>query len=258
MKILKSHLVSILKKGKREDERDLMDYRKIEIEVNPIPRANGSARLKLGKTEVIVGVKIDAGEPFPDTPEDGVQIVNAELNSIASPEFEEGPPRPEAIELARVVDRTIRESGAIDTSKLCIEPGEKVWCVFIDIYPINYSGNLFDISALGAIIALKNARFPKYDKKTGEIKHDELTDEKLPIKCIPILNTFAKIDKSILLDPSAREEKALDARLSIATIENGNICAMQKGGNGTFTIEEIINITKSAKKYAEKLRKLVK
>ena len=257
MKILKSHLVSILKKGKREDERELMDYRDIDIKVNSIQRANGSARVKLGKTEVIVGVKLDVGEPFPDTPDDGVQIVNAELNPLASPDFESGPPREEAIELARVVDRTLREGKAIDMNKLCITSGKKVWCVFIDIYPINAAGNLFDASALGAIIALKNARFPKYDKKTDEVKHEELTDKTLPINNIPILNTFGKIDGSILVDPSAREEKAIDARLSIATLENGHICAMQKGNIGTLTIDDVNKLTKLTKKQGEKLRKFV-
>ncbi|UCD03547.1 MAG: exosome complex protein Rrp42 [Candidatus Woesearchaeota archaeon] len=258
MKILKSHLKSVISKGKRDDGRELVEYRDIKIEVNPIQRANGSARVRLGNTDVIVGVKIELGEPFPDTPEDGVQIVNAELNSIASPDFEEGPPRPEAIELARVVDRGIREGKAIDTGKLCITPGEKVWCVFMDIYPMNADGNLFDASALAAIIALKNARFPKYDKKTDEIKYDELTNEKLPIKTTPILNTYGKINNSIFLDPSSSEEKVLDARISVATLENGNVCAMQKGETGTFTIDEINKITKDSKKYAEKLRKLVK
>lgn len=258
MKILKSHLRSIVSKGKRDDNRGLMEYRDIEIEINPIQRANGSARVRLGNTEVLVGVKVDVGEPFPDTPENGVQIVNAELNSIASPDFEEGPPRPEAIELARVVDRGIREGKAIDTSKLCITPGEKVWLVFIDIYPINADGNLFDAAALGAIVALKNARFPKYDKKTEEIKHDELTNDKLPIKTTPILNTYGKVNGSIILDPTSSEEKVIDARISVATLENGTVCAMQKGEIGTFTIDEIIKITKDSKKYAEKLRKLVK
>lgn len=258
MKIVKSHLKSTIINGIRDDNRKLYQYRDIKIDVNPIPKANGSARVKIGKTEVLVGIKMDVGEPFPDTPEEGVQIVGAELSPMASTNFESGPPREDAIELARVVDRGIRESKAIDTQKLCIIPGEKVWCVFIDIYPLNYEGNLFDAAALGAIVALKNARFPKYDKETDTVIHDEFTKEKFPLNHIPILTTFGKINNTTFVDPTENEEELLFARLSISTLENGNICAMQKGGNGTFTFKEINNLIKESNSLGKELRKLVK
>ncbi len=34
-------------------------------------KAEGSARVKMGKTEVIVGVKMQLGEPYPDSPDKG-------------------------------------------------------------------------------------------------------------------------------------------------------------------------------------------
>lgn len=258
MKIIKSHLKSTIVDGKRDDDRGLFDYRDIEIETNTIKRANGSARVRIGKTEVLVGVKIDVGEPFPDTPDDGIQIVSAELSPMASTEFESGPPREDAIELARVVDRGIRESHAIDTEKLCIKSGEKVWCVFIDIYPLNYDGNLFDAASLGALVALKNARFPKYDAKTDIVTHDEFTKDKFPLKEMPILTTFGKIDDTLFVDPTENEEEVLSSRLNVTILENGNICAMQKGGNGTFKPEEINKLIKESKKLGTKLRKLIK
>ena len=57
-----------IEKGKRLDGRGLSDYREIKIEQGLIERAEGSARVLLGKTEVLVGVKIGTGTPFPDTP----------------------------------------------------------------------------------------------------------------------------------------------------------------------------------------------
>jgi len=38
----------------------------------------------LGKTDVLVGIKVETGTPFPDTPNEGVQTVNAELVPLAS------------------------------------------------------------------------------------------------------------------------------------------------------------------------------
>ena len=59
--------------------RGLTDYREIKIEQGIIEKAEGSARVLLGKTEVLVGTKVETGEPFPDTPNEGVMTVNAEL-----------------------------------------------------------------------------------------------------------------------------------------------------------------------------------
>jgi len=258
MKTIKSFLNSLLAKGLREDGRDLFQYRPVEIEVNPISRANGSARVKLGKTEVLVGVKLDVGEPFPDTPDEGILIVNAELSPLASPEFEPGPPGPDAIELARVIDRGIRESGALDVEKMCIKPGEKVWIAFVDIYPINDDGNLFDAAALAAIVALKNAVYPRYDQKEDKVYHKEFTDERLPIRCYPILCTFGKIGDTLFLDPSKREQSVLDSRLSICTIADRTVVAMQKGGIGVFNKSEILKMLDIAFKRGEQLRKQIK
>ncbi|MEM2935884.1 MAG: RNA-binding protein, partial [Candidatus Bathyarchaeia archaeon] len=56
-------IAQALSRGKRLDERGLTDYREIRIERGIVERAEGSARVHLGKTEVMVGVKIDKGEP---------------------------------------------------------------------------------------------------------------------------------------------------------------------------------------------------
>src|SRR5512137_2321939 len=124
--VRKRQIGQLIDTGKRLDGRNLTDYREFTIEEGLIERAEGSARIRLGKTEVLVGVKVETGEPFPDTPNDGVMTVNAELVPLAHPSFEPGPPDENSIELARVVDRGIRESHAVDTEKLCIESGKKV------------------------------------------------------------------------------------------------------------------------------------
>jgi exosome complex component RRP42 len=252
---LKEYLSKLLKKDLREDNRKKFDYRNITIETGTLSQANGSARVKFGDTEVLVGVKIGVGTPFPDTPDEGILMVNGELSPIASEQYETGPPSPESIELARVIDRAIRESGTIDVSKLCITPKEKVWMVFIDIAPINNDGNLFDAGTLGAIAALKTARMPKYDKKLEKVDHREFTKDKLPIAEEPIMCTFGKLDGEILVDPTEREEKVIDCRLSVAITKKGNICAMQKGGVGTLTTEDVLSMVKKAQELSKDLRK---
>jgi exosome complex component RRP42 len=169
-KVRLRQIEQLIEKGKRLDDRGLLDTREIKIEQGLIEKAEGSARVFLGKTEVLVGVKVGLGEPFPDTPNEGVLTVNAELVPVASPHFEPGPPDENSIELARVVDRGIRESKCIDNEKLCIEPGKKVFVVFVDIYVLNHDGNLIDASAIAAMAALLNTKMPNYEVKDGELK----------------------------------------------------------------------------------------
>jgi len=253
-RVKQKQIAQLIEKGKRLDGRELTDYREITIEQGIIERAEGSARVLLGKTEVLAGTKIELGEPFPDTPNEGVLTVNAELVPLASPTFEPGPPDENSIELARIVDRGIRESKAIDTEKLCIEPGKKVFVIFVDVYVLNHDGNLIDASALAATAALLNTKMSKYQIEDGEVK---LTSgyTQLPVKKHPITVTSAKIDNKLVVDPCLEEEQVMDARISIAIDDDDNIRAIQKGGNGYFTPEQIQEAAKTAKEKAKQLRK---
>ena len=67
------------KEGKRFDGRALEDFRELTIEKDVSSKAEGSVRVRLGKTEVIVGVKMSVGEPYSDSPNKGSLMVTAEL-----------------------------------------------------------------------------------------------------------------------------------------------------------------------------------
>jgi exosome complex component RRP42 len=245
--IKKDYIMKLAKQGKRVDGRGLNDYRNISIETNYIPRAEGSAYVKLGNTQLIVGIKAEVGEPFPDTPNSGVLTTNIELIPLAHPTFESGPPGEDAVELARVVDRGIRESRAINVEKLVIEEGKKVWIIFVDIHVLDYDGNLFDAAGLGAISALMNTQI------SGERFQLDL-DFKLPIEHYPIPITTIKIGDLFMVDPTLEEELAADAIITVTPDENGDIRAMQKGF-GSFYREEIEKIINTSKEIALALNK---
>ena len=254
--VQKKKIAQLISDGKRLDGRGLTEYRKVQLETGIIGSAEGSARIRLGKTEVLVGIKVEVGTPFSDTPNEGVLTVNVELAPLASPAFEPGPPSKEAIELARVVDRGIRESKAIVVEKLCVIPGKKVFVVFIDVYVLNHGGNLIDASAMAALTALLNTKMFKYEVKDGEIKKKP-GYTKLPIRNHPIAITFAKINDSLIVDPGFEEEQAMEARLTITIEKDGNVCASQKGGNGYFTAQQILEAAKVAREKSIELRKLM-
>ena len=167
-----------LKENKRFDKRKTDEFRELIIEKNISKKAEGSVRVRLGKTEVLVGVKVGTAAPYPDSPDKGNLMVTAELLPLSSPRFELGPPKFDAIELGRVIDRGIRESKIIDLEKLVIKEGEKVWNIFIDIYSINDDGNLLDAAGIGALAALKIAKLPKYDEEEEKILFSPTSQEK--------------------------------------------------------------------------------
>ncbi|AMM54624.1 exosome complex protein Rrp42 [Pyrococcus kukulkanii] len=256
--IMRDHILNLLKEGKRIDDRGFEDYRPIEIEVGLIEKAEGSALVRLGSTQVLVGIKTTLGEPFPDTPNMGVMTTNVELVPLASPTFEPGPPDERAIELARVVDRGIRESRALNLEKMVIVPGKIVRVVFIDVHVLDHDGNLMDAIGIAAIAALMNAKVPKveYNEETGEVKVLE-DKEPLPVEKIPIPVTFAKIGSVLVVDPNLEEEQVMDGKLTITTDETGHISAVQKSEAGAFKLEEVMYAVETAFKKAEYIRKLV-
>ncbi len=249
----KNNIMKYLEKKIRLDGRKLDEFRKIELKYDISKSAEGSACVKIGDTEVLAGIKLAVEEPYPDTPDEGNLMVGTELLPISNPEFESGPPGIDSIELSRVVDRGIREAKAIDTKKLVIKKGEKVWAVMIDIVPINDSGNLFDAAGLATIAALKNTKFPEY--KNDVIDYKKKTTKQLPIKKVPIPITVIKIGDYFLVDPSIEEEKSVDARLTVTTTVDGNICALQKGEDSPLTTEDIKKMIELALKKSTELRK---
>ena len=253
----KNHLLNSLSKNIRLDGRKSDEFRPVKVEYGISPSAEGSARVTIGDTVVIAGVKMSLETPYPDTPNKGNFMVNVELLPLSSPDFESGPPSIEAIELARVTDRGIRESNAIDTEKLCIKAGEKVWGVIVDICTINDDGNLFDASSLATLAAIKDAKFPKTVKVDDvmTVDYHEKTKDKVPLVKSPIGVTIWKMGNVLLADPTREEQKFFDARLTVASMQDGTLCAMQKGGDAALTSEEVSQMIDLALKKAKELRK---
>lgn len=255
--IIRDHVVGLLNKGFRLDGRKFDEYRKIEVEYGISSKsAEGSSRVKIGKTEVVAGVKMAVGQPYPDTPGEGTIVVNVELLPLSNPEFESGPPSIESVELSRVVDRAIREGKAMDFKKLCIRDGELMWMALIDIYPINADGNLFDAAALAALAALKDAKFPKLNG--DKVNYKEISNKKLPMERMPVSCTVIRIGNHFVVDPNAEEDKVVDARLTVGVLEDGTICSLQKGGDIGLTSEEVDNMVEIAIKKTKELRKVLK
>jgi exosome complex component RRP42 len=247
-----SKIVELAKEGKRLDGRAPYEMRELSIETDFAGNAEGSARVRLGKTEVVAGLKMLTGEPYPDSPNEGSISIGAELLPLAHSEYEAGPPSLDEVELGRVVDRGIRESKALDFEKLCIKEGELSWIAYIDLYAINSDGNIFDAGALAALVCFMQGKIPKLDEGSKIVKGEYAGE--LELRRQPILSTFVKIGGKIFLDPTYIEEKAAEARFSVSTTEDGYMAAMQKGIGGSFKASEIDEMIEKAFEVAKGVR----
>jgi len=257
MKLNETDIRQKVREGKRHDGRNLEDYRDIEIEAGYINEtANGSALVKIGETQVLVGISIDVESPYSDRPNSGTIVTNAELAPMADRGFESGPPREPGVELARVVDRGIRESEAINLQDLCIEPGEKVYTVFIDVHVLNNGGNLLDASSLAAMTALKDGYLPEYNEEKGVLDQDKKWKD-IDLSTEPITATARKINGEIVFDTTREEEEAQDARLTVSIDEDGQVVAMQKGETEPFSSDEISEAMQKIMEKTGKFRDLI-
>jgi exosome complex component RRP42 len=253
----KQQMLEALSRGKRLDGRNFDSYRDLEIEIGVIDKANGSAKVKLGNTEVLAGVKVETGEPFEGLEDKGALIMSAEVLPTASSHVEPGPPDEEAIELSRVVDRGIRESQMLDLSKLALIPGKIVYTIFVDCSIINSDGNLLDATSYAVVAALLTCKLPVF-----EVQNDKVVDTgnimPPPLTTIPISVTAVRIGDSVLLDPTMEEEACMDARITITTQSDGSLVAIQKGYTGPFTINQILQAVETARNKGEENRSKIK
>lgn len=254
---------TLLEQGKRFDGRKLTDYRDVSVTYDVSKAAEGSARVTIGKTEVIAGVKLTLDKPYPDSPDKGNLMVSGDLLPLASPRYEVGPPKFDAIELPRLVDRVIRESHVIELDKLVVKTGEKVWTVIIDVYPLNDDGNLIDAAVLAAMAALKQAKMPGITD-TGFPDYKHRTKQAVPLAkdLTPLSVTIYKLGSALFIDPTREEAEAAEVKCNFGLSRQGKkhmIHSTQKTGAKPFSQKDLeTSALLIAEKYDELYDKLKK
>ena len=248
--LLRQELSRLAEADQRLDGRSQWGSRDVILETDCLYNAEGSAKVTIGGTIVYAGVKFELRTPWPDRPAQGSLMCGAELRPVAGRKYEPGPPSPQSIELGRVVDRGIRESGCIDMGQLCIVPGEKVWGVMIDLHVLSDQGNIFDACGLAAIAALRTAVVPAERFDVGE-------DHTLAVNGTPIMASFTRVGGRYVLDASEEEELGGDERIHITLGDKGHLHSLQKGLKGVFTPAEFAEIFDVAQTRCVELRKLV-
>jgi exosome complex component RRP45 len=242
-------LVASLAEGRRLDGRGLYDYRTLKIS---FPYQPGYCEVQLGHTRVYVVVRCEVVEPFPDRPTEGFFLFNTEFSPMASQSFEVGGRvSEEAVEVGRLIERSLRDSRAIDTEALCIRAGEKVWAVQIDVHVLDDGGNLIDAASIATVAALLHFRRPDITITGDAITVHSVADREpvpLSIHHLPICVTFAVFGDGdqVVVDPWWKEEQGLAGRVTLIHNQHRELCGIHKAGGPGLPLNTLVKCSKIA------------
>ncbi|ELT89253.1 hypothetical protein CAPTEDRAFT_159382 [Capitella teleta] len=247
----KTFILHGVQDGLRQDGRTSEDYRCVEIETNVVSNSNGSSRVRMANTDILVGVKAEIVEPETEQPKNGRVEFFVDCSANATPAFEGRGGEDLATEIASLLDLSVH----LDLEALCIISGKQCWLLYVDVLILECGGNLFDAVALAVKSALHQTRIPLVTVSVGERGEAEIELSDDPFDCkrvgtdnVPCLVTLNKIGLAHVVDACLEEEACSLAKVVFGVTENGSISSMRKIGSGSLDPNTINDMIQSAKR----------
>ncbi|KAH3772642.1 exosome complex component RRP42-like [Dreissena polymorpha] len=257
----KTFIIHGVQDNLREDGRGCEDYRHLEIETGLVSNTSGSAKIRLANTEILVGVKAELGEPYPEKPDKGRLEFFVDCSANATPEFEGRGGEELATELSSMLARAYQCPSCLDLRKLSVVEGKQCWIIYVDVLVLEYGGNLFDAASIAVKAALFNTSIP-----TLTVSHDEghveidLSDDpydvqRIEVTAAPCIVTLSKLGHSHVVDASSKEEACCLARLMLGVTEKGTVTAMKKEGSGSLDTSSVEDMLQTGRRVGQALNK---
>lgn len=166
--------------GLRLDGRKLLQYRDATIELSRY-NATSIATVHIGDTHVICNIHGEIVTPYPDRPREGILSFSSATSSKLSSTSNS---KDYDVEICRMLERSIKESDAIDTESLCIVSNEKVWHLKCVVSVVDGSGgSIIDACCLAAMGAFRAFRKPEVSASTSKILIDRNTNGNANVSC---------------------------------------------------------------------------
>nr|CAN74168.1 hypothetical protein VITISV_005208 [Vitis vinifera] len=243
----------------RTDGRRRLTYRPFNVETGVIPQANGSARVRLGGTDVIASVKAELGKPSPSQPDKGKGRGGEELSTELSGALQHCLLGGKSGAVGDMEVLTNVLGAGIDLSSLVVVEGKVCWDLYIDGLVVSSDGNLLD--ALGAAIkaALTNTGIPKVEVAVGasgdglpevDISDDEYLQ--FDTSGVPVIVTLTKVaqyhvGRHYIVDATLEEESQMSSAVSVSVSGQGRICGLIKRGGAGLDPSVILDMISVAK-----------
>jgi exosome complex component RRP42 len=264
----KEYIANGIQQNLRNDGRSCHEFRPIDVELGLVAQASGSSRVRLGSTDVVVGVKVEVGSPDPEAPNCGRLQATVELSPCASPRFEGKGGEEWALRLSNILESalapsSVDNSAGINLRSLGIVDGKSCWLIYVDALVLNVGGNLLDAVSIAAKAALGNTRIPKVeivaDEEGGEaeIELDDDPESAVPVDTtrVPLVVTVSQVGSRSVVDLSREEEECSSSALHVAVTPQGQVCGMNVSGSGGTSIPMVREMTEVAEKLAGQLHK---
>ena len=237
--------------GCRCDGRGLLSSRPLHLTPNVNALAAGSAQLniELEAPHIICGCKLELTYPRTE-PNCGFFELSIEIASKSSPVLRE-----RVQQVKEMVEKLILNH--LDVSQLCVIPGRKCWCIYIDVEVLKGNcSNIVEHIGYTVLTALGNTRIPRVK---GIINANTLEDTvellegwaSLEVGEVPLVISVAKVGEALALDLTLEEETTADTTLHVAVNRNHQVCGIVKENSGGLKLEEVSRVLDMAKSAAK-------
>lgn len=208
---------------------------------------------------VLVKTSAEVTVPYPDRPLDGIFTIATELSPMTAPSFEVNRPTETEVLLARLLEKTVRRSGALDTESLCLVAGQKVWSVRVDVHVLSHDGNLTDAACFAVVASLRHFRKPDTSMEGGVLTvYTPAEREPVPLSWLhsPFCITwsfYGDMGEIAVLDATWIEEQVRVGSCTISLNRHGEICQIAKLGGTPVEAVALLQCTSVALAKAKEL-----
>eukprot|EP01031_Cornospumella_fuschlensis_P031560 gene31560-38145_t len=273
---------ALLNDGLRLDGRALQEFRAINMQLSR-SETSSICEVQWGENLVCASATGEITAPFPDRPLEGFLLFSTDMAETAELSHSE---------VTRYLEKTIRNSDALDLESLCIIGGEKVWQVKVSVHVLDGSGgNLLDACTLACMGAMKAFRRPDIsvvhvpvgaELTSKLVIHHSDDREPLPLALqhTPLCATLgifkrvqvvtklnnpstdkpaaASQEKLVyLIDPSAAEEACMDGKITFAINAYKELCSILKPGGVSLPSSAILAASALCTRHIHSLHALL-
>ncbi|KAK3067876.1 3'-5'-exoribonuclease, partial [Teratosphaeriaceae sp. CCFEE 6253] len=137
--------------------------------------------------------------------------------------------------LSRLLEKSLRRSGALDTESLCIVAGQKCFHIRADLHVLDHDGNITDTCCLALVAALQHFRRPDYEVRGEDVTvFDERDREgvKLTMQHHPFCVSTSYFDSGTIMfqDATLLEEQCREGEVVVSMNRFGEVCQIAKYG----------------------------